>query len=194
MGHTIRAIALSTFLILLTAFVARQISAPKLVGEGEDLADIIGRESIDQEEVELLIKKKDRTLSVVAGNQILKTYKVVIGQAPEGDKMMQGDLKTPEGAFKVRAKYPHAEWHKFIWIDYPNEESWKKFKERKKNGDIPRDAKIGGEIGIHGVPTGMDLWIDLGSDWTLGCIALKNDAVDEIYEYVKESTPVWIEP
>ena len=98
---------------------------------------------------------------------------------------MQGDRRTPEGTFTFRDKYPHRAWHKFVWVDYPNAESWKRFKERKRSGTIPADARIGGEIGIHGVPVGMDHWIEQGSDWTWGCIALRNDDLDEIYPFIK---------
>jgi len=194
MSITLRAILFLSIIFFLSAFVVREMASSKLAGHGETIDEIIVRESIDPATIEVLISKKKRTLSLVAEGKVLKSYKAVLGQVPEGDKFMQGDLKTPEGNFKVRAKYPHSEWHKFIWIDYPNEESRKKFRTRLQQGDIPEDAKIGGEIGIHGVPTGMDLWIDLGSDWTLGCIALKNNAVDEVYKYVNEGTPIRIEP
>ena len=41
------------------------------------------------------------------------------------------------------------------------------------------------EIGIHGVPVGMDHWIGEGNDWTLGCIALCNADLDCIYPAIK---------
>lgn len=121
----------------------------------------------------------------MAGDRTLKIWPCVLGEVPVGDKHMQGDRRTPEGTFTFRDKYPHRQWHKFVWVDYPNEESWKRFKERKRSGTIPADARIGGEIGIHGVPTGMDHWIEQGSDWTWGCIALRNDDLDEIYPFIK---------
>ena len=99
----------------------------------------------------------------------------------------QGDRKTPEGTFTFRSKRVHAKWHKFIWVDYPNAESWRRFRERQRSGSIGAKADIGGEIGIHGVPEGMDHWIDAGEDWTWGCIALKNADVDEIYRYILPS-------
>ena len=106
---------------------------------------------------------------------------------------MQGDQCTPEGIFKVLSKYPHKSWSKFIWIDYPNAESWRKHNRAKQKGEIPKDAKIGGEIGIHGVPNGTDFLIDLKRNWTLGCIAMKNKDVNELYPYVKKNTLVTIQ-
>ncbi|QQR87439.1 MAG: L,D-transpeptidase family protein [Flavobacteriales bacterium] len=115
---------------------------------------------------------------------LLKTYPCVLGEKPVGDKFHQGDRKTPEGTFSFRSKRVHNDWHKFIWVDYPNAESWKRYKARHQQGLIPAGKDIGGEIGIHGVPEGYDHWIDAGQDWTWGCIALKNADVDEIYPYI----------
>jgi murein L,D-transpeptidase YafK len=136
------------------------------------------------------------TLPGSAGRDtVLKQYPCVLGEDPVGDKFMQGDRKTPEGTFTFRGKRVHDRWHKFIWVDYPNEESWRRFKERQALGVIPAGKDIGGEIGIHGVPDGMDAWIVQGVDWTWGCIALRNADVDEIYPFVRpQHTLITIEP
>lgn len=130
------------------------------------------------------VDKSERRFRVYVGDSLLKTYPCVLGEKPVGDKFHQGDRKTPEGTFSFRSKRVHASWHKFIWVDYPNEESYRRFKERRSQGLIPAGKDIGGEIGIHGVPDGYDHWIDAGEDWTWGCIALKNADVDEIYPYI----------
>lgn len=39
------------------------------------------------------------------------------------DKLMQRDKCTPEGIFSIRDKYPHNMWCRFMWIDYPSEDS-----------------------------------------------------------------------
>lgn len=137
------------------------------------------------------VDKSERRFEVYAKlptglDTLLKTYPCVLGEKPVGDKFHQGDRKTPEGTFSFRSKRVHNDWHKFIWVDYPNAESWRRYKERQKQGFIPAGKDIGGEIGIHGVPEGMDHWIDAGQDWTWGCIALKNADVDEIYPYITE--------
>ena len=124
---------------------------------------------------------------------ILKSYRMVLGTNPKDDKRMKGDRCTPEGAFHIVSKYPHKSWHKFIWIDYPNDESRRKFKEAKLNGEIPKGTKIGGEIGIHGTPEDRDHLIDDKVNWTWGCISSKREDVDEIYPYIDESTEIIIE-
>ena len=77
-------------------------------------------------------------------------------------------------------------------IDYPNDESRRKFNEAKINGEIPKDAEIGGEVGIHGTPENGEYLIDDKVNWTWGCISLKRDDVDEIYPYINESTEIII--
>lgn len=148
------------------------------------LAAIIDSLKLDAKAIGFKVHKSKRRFDVVAQGQVLKSYPCVLGEVPIGDKFHQGDRKTPEGSFTFRSKRVHAQWHKFIWVDYPNAESWKRYNERKAKGQIPRGKDIGGEIGIHGVPEGMDHWIDTGADWTWGCIALRNADVDEIYPYI----------
>ncbi len=138
----------------------------------------------DTPAVELRVDKSERCLCVWRGSQILRCYAIVLGSAPEGDKRMQGDGRTPEGSFHFRDKYPHARWHRFAWIDYPNAESERRFRARRTCGEIPQDARIGGELGLHGVPAGMDGLISAGIDWTLGCISMRNSDLDEIYALI----------
>lgn len=148
------------------------------------LAAIIDSLRIDPRAIGFKVRKAQRRFEVIAQGRVLKAYPCVLGEVPVGDKFHQGDRRTPEGSFTFRGKRVHADWHKFIWVDYPNAESWRRFNERKAKGLIPRGKDIGGEIGIHGVPDGMDHWIDAGVDWTWGCIALRNADVDEIYPYI----------
>lgn len=148
------------------------------------LAAIIDSLRIDPKAIGFKVRKAQRRFEVVAQDRVLKTYPCVLGQSPVGDKFHQGDRRTPEGRFTFRSKRVHAEWHKFIWVDYPNAESWRRFNDRQAKGLIPRGKDIGGEIGIHGVPEGKDHWIEAGADWTWGCIALRNADVDEIYPYI----------
>jgi hypothetical protein len=75
-------------------------------------------------------------------------------------------------------------------VDYTSKESWERFNEWKSNGEIPNDAKIGGEIGIHGVLSGVKGWVLDGCDWTFGCIAMENDDIDELYPYVEEKETI----
>lgn len=140
------------------------------------------------------VDKSEGVLSVMSDSTLLKQFKVVFGGNPIDDKLREGDMCTPEGWFSVRAKYPHKSWSYFIWIDYPTRESWAKHKASKSKGDIPADASIGGEIGIHGVPGNRDDLIDENIHWTLGCVSLKTNDITEIYSICYTGMKIKIDP
>jgi len=148
------------------------------------LPDLVDSLHVSKNDAKILVSKSDYTLSVVANGEVVKTYPIVLGTNPVDDKLREGDRCTPEGKFKIRAKYPHASWTKFIWFDYPNDESEQKHALAKEQGIIARDAAIGGEVGIHGVPEDSDYLIDEGQNWTWGCISLKTADINELYDFV----------
>lgn len=156
------------------------------------LKEIVASLQLQKEDLSLFIDKSDYTLQVLADTTIVKTYAMVLGTNPIDDKLMQGDRATPEGIFKVRASYPHKSWSKFIWIDYPTKNSWKKHNAAKTENRIPKDVKIGGEIGIHGVPNNRDTLINNKQNWTWGCISLKNDDINELFEVVYDGMEIEI--
>src|SRR5574340_1483486 len=132
----------------------------------------------------IVVHKISRKLTCYRGLTPIKTYPVVLGNDPFNDKLCQGDTCTPEGVYRVRAKYPHPKWDSFIWLDYPNTKNWVKFGRAKQAGRIPPDASIGGEVGIHGTE---DASRNLtGENWTKGCVSLQNKDLDEIYPLVDE--------
>lgn len=149
--------------------------------KGPDLVKLVDSLKLNRNKIHLEIDKSAYTMQVFHDTTLLKTYPVVFGFNPIDDKLKEGDGCTPEGTFNIRAKYPHGSWSKFIWIDYPNKESWKKHNQAKHDGLIPKNARIGGEVGIHGVPKGYDFAIDQRENWTLGCISLKTDDINELY-------------
>ncbi len=151
-------------------------------------------EPIDKSLSTILIEKSQYRLTIYYQNKAVKSYPVVFGSNPVGNKLREGDMKTPEGTFKVRDLYPHSSWSKFIWLDYPNQDSWTKHLQAKKSGKIKMSDSIGGEIGIHGVPYNSNSLIDTKSNWTWGCISLKNKDVDEIYSVIETGTVVKIVP
>ncbi len=180
------------FLVFITFFISCQGQEMKYINSSKPLSELFDQFEIDSKNISILIDKSDYKLAVLHDTIIIKEYPVVFGGNSINDKLMQGDGCTPEGTFYIFSKYPHKSWSKFIWIDYPNNDSRKKHNKAKQDGIIPENASIGGEIGIHGVPKGMDKLIDLKSNWTLGCISLKNDDVNEIYPYITKNTDIII--
>lgn len=166
---------------------------PKFAADQELVKKVLAKENIwgQSNPTVLVVRKQSRTLSVFRGTKPVKRYPVVLGHNPRNDKLMQGDKCTPEGVYRVVTQYPHPKWSKFILLNYPTRENWLKFAQAKKRGQIPVEAQIGGDIGIHG--TDDELKNLLGENWTEGCIALRNRDVDEIYYLVRPGSLVVIQ-
>lgn len=150
----------------------------------------LDKAKIDRSQTRIVIEKQAYQLHLYEKDNLLKTYPVVFGFNPVDDKMQSGDGCTPEGTFKIKTQYPHKSWSRFIWVDYPNAASQRKFQAHKEAGLISREAKIGGEIGIHGVPSGYDWMIEKKENWTLGCISLTNADIIELYDLVQDGTRI----
>lgn len=142
--------------------------------------------------VYIIVDKSDYELQVYDDDGWYATYPVVFGNKDLGDKMYEGDKKTPEGTFKIISKRPHDKWHKMLMLDYPNQESWAKFNQRKAKGQIPKSAKIGGGIAIHGTWPNDEIVVDDYTNWTNGCVSLKNEDLDDLDSYIKVGTKVII--
>ncbi len=158
------------------------------------LQEILAENHISKSSLKIKIDKSAYTLSVVHADTVLIVYPCVFGFNAVDDKAQEGDGCTPEGTFGIRSMYAHKSWKYFIWIDYPNAESWRRFNRRKANGELAANATIGGEVGIHGVPEGGDYMIDNQSNWTLGCISLKNADIEDLYKSITAATQVEIIP
>jgi len=136
----------------------------------------------------ILILKKDHLLELMAGGRVIRTYHVALGQGGLAPKQREGDGRTPEGHYTIDARSAESHYHKAFHISYPNSE------------DKRRAAKLGvspgGAVMIHGLPNGKGY---LGSmhrmyDWTLGCVALTDEEIDELWNLVPVGTPVEIRP
>jgi murein L,D-transpeptidase YafK len=142
--------------------------------------------------ISIVIKKSDYELNVYDDKGWFATYPVVFGNNSLEDKKMEGDRCTPEGVFHIISKRVHEKWDRFMALDYPTKESYDKFKQRKQHGEIPSDARIGGDLGIHGTWPHDDYIIDNYKNWTMGCISMKNADVEELFQYTGVGTKVTI--
>lgn len=143
-------------------------------------------------EYSVVIDKSDYELMLYENGEWIATYPVVFGNKDQGDKLMEGDRRTPEGQFRITHKRKHPEWGFFLLLDYPNPESLTRFTDRKKSGQIPRNARIGGGIGIHGTRRNEEYAVDRFMNWTEGCISVKYSHISELYEMLPIGTPVEI--
>jgi murein L,D-transpeptidase YafK len=136
----------------------------------------------------ILIVKSARTLSLMSGGQVLRSYRVALGRNPVGPKTRQGDHKTPEGLYAIDAKKEHSRFYHALHISYPNAD------DRKRAQEGSYDP--GEDVEIHGIENGLG-WIGRlhrRIDWTDGCVAITDAEIDEIWATVDVGTPVEIRP
>jgi murein L,D-transpeptidase YafK len=141
----------------------------------------------------IIVSKKDYELKVFDEEGWYATYPIVFGSKDLGDKMREGDKRTPSGSFKVVLKKVNKKWGQELLLDYPNEESFRKFKERKAKGLVPANARIGDGIAIHATRKGEEWTVDNFYNWTDGCVSVKYTEMQELYEFIPVGTPVTIE-
>lgn len=147
----------------------------------------------------LRIEKHNRRATLYSGDRAIKTYKIVLGQHPGGHKQKEGDSRTPEGTYHICTRLDRSKFYRFLGLNYPNaadaergvaeelitpaQQGIIKHAE-KRRGAPPWTTPLGGAIGLHGGGTQYD--------WTAGCIAFDNDAIEEIWVATDYWTPVEI--
>lgn len=138
----------------------------------------------------VVVKKSERKLYLVKKDKPFRTYNISLGFRPEGHKRRQGDGRTPEGRYYIDWRNPGSKFRKSLHVSYPNYRD--KLHARRKGNDP------GGMIMVHGQPRGgrnSALRQAISKeDWTQGCIAVSNLAIDEIWNYTPDGTPIEILP
>jgi murein L,D-transpeptidase YafK len=116
-------------------------------------------------EIFIRVFKRERVLELWARPRetdqfvLLKAYPVCALTGAVGPKRQQGDQQTPEGFYEIDAFNPSSEYLLSLHVDYPN-----------ASDRVLSDARApGGSIYIH------------GGCKTLGCIAVTDDAIKELY-------------
>jgi murein L,D-transpeptidase YafK len=140
----------------------------------------------------IVISKKSYELKVYDDKGWYATYPCVFGSNDLRDKYVEGDKRTPEGNFKIIVKRNNAKWKYELLLDYPNENSFQKFRSRISRGEIPGNARIGGGIAIHATRPQEEWTVDYYQNWTDGCISLKYSEARDLYSYIPVGTPVTI--
>lgn len=138
----------------------------------------------------VVVKKSQRRLYLMRDGKPFRTYRISLGTSPVGHKQRVGDNKTPEGRYLIDWRNSRSNFTKALHISYPNYDD--SLKARRAGWDP------GGSIMIHGEPRSQrnsDLrYLVDGADWTKGCIAVSNLAIDEIWRYTLDGTPIEIFP
>ncbi len=129
------------------------------------------------------VHKSKRLMMLFSGGKVLKAYKIGLGNNPVGPKQFEGDGKTPEGVYFITHRNPRSAYHLSLGVSYPSV------------NDVAYAAAFGRNAGsdimVHG-QAGKDK--GRGKDWTAGCIAIKDEEIEEVYAMVNPGTPIIIFP
>lgn len=133
---------------------------------------------------------------------------VALGREPLGDKLHAGDLRTPEGRYRIAGEAKPSRFHAFVPIDYPSLDDADRALRSGRIGARdhariarahargerpPSDTPLGGDIGFHGEG---DRWAGDSAylDWTFGCIAVSDRDLDFLISHVEPGASVEILP
>ncbi|UCG43420.1 MAG: L,D-transpeptidase family protein [candidate division WOR-3 bacterium] len=141
-----------------------------------DIGDITGSS--------LLVDKLHYFLEVRDGGRMRKRFPIALGPKPRERKLHFDRASTPEGVYEISDERPQASFYKAFDIDYPNGVDRARYAIAGETGMIRRSGggypSIGSGIQIHGQ--------GIGGNWTFGCIALRNEDIDELFEHQRVGT------
>ncbi len=144
----------------------------------------------------LRLSKSTHQLRLYDGDAVVATYHASIGPGGLGVKKQEGDDVTPVGRYHIVSR-KDSQYRIFLRLDYPNADDRARFAALKAAGELPADAHIGGDIGIHGTPQAHKYDAIRATfplvDWTAGCIAVTDDEIDHIAALVADGTEIEIQ-
>lgn len=155
----------------------------------------------------ILVDTEQRTLQLWDGESLVRTWEnIAIGSGGAARSRQVGDQTTPLGTFRIAGVRKETRYHRFFALNYPalddalraygdgriSEAELAAIRRAHEQGlEPPSSTPIGGNIGIHGLGAG-DPRIHEDFNWTDGCIALTNDQVDELAQWVRPRMTVVI--
>lgn len=139
----------------------------------------------------LVVYKKKRMMYAYTNGKLVEEFRFSLGAkggANGGDKVKAGDYRTPEGTYRIVRKKCDNRLYKSLMISYPNQAD--KARARAKG------VNPGGYITIHGQPKwnadGRGDKFTLSRDWTEGCLAVPNAAMDKLWSAVENGVKIEI--
>jgi hypothetical protein len=154
-------------------------------------------------ELAIHVWKTRHEMSLMEGDQVVRTFRIALGKEPTAGKLMRGDGRTPEGRYYICEKRPASRFRHFLGLSYPNlEDADRAYAEHLISAEVwadiffanahqqipPQWTALGGRVGIHGYGGHRPVPID----WTAGCIAVSDEEIDYLYDRVPLGTPVII--
>ena len=134
----------------------------------------------------VLIYKSERLLMLLRAGEVIAHFPISLGRNPVGAKTHEGDARTPEGRYFIDWRNPDSRFYRSLHISYPNPNDLAKANHTGK--------PAGGNVMIHGMPNDPAVAQVSWDDWTDGCIAVANDAMDTIWNAVDDGTVIVIRP
>jgi murein L,D-transpeptidase YafK len=155
----------------------------------------------------LLVDTNALKIEVKRGEQIIDIIEgIAIGQAGAGQKTHRGDNITPYGEYRIGWVGQQSSFHKFFGLNYPsiqdadnalrkgviNQYTYNDILSAHMYNQVPpQNTPLGGRIGIHGLGN-ASAEIHRTMNWTHGCIALTNNQIDHLSQWVDTGTLVKI--
>ena len=162
----------------------------------------------------LLAIKHEYKMYYYQSGTLINTFDIALSQESKGAKQIQGDNKMPEGEYRIiqKSRGPFggsvSEYFGPAWmrLNYPNNFDAERglranlispelyhsiVKANEKHSEPNKNTKLGGGIGIHGWKGDWPLNF---RDLTWGCISMKNQELDELYDKLPLGTTVIIVP
>ncbi len=136
----------------------------------------------------VVVEKAVRKLSLFRDGRRLKSYRVALGRSAIGPKEKEGDMKTPEGIYKIDSRNAQSSFHLALHISYPSDDDNTRAAER--------GVSAGFDIMLHGIRNGLG-WMGAfhrRKDWTAGCIALTDEEIEELWRVTPDGTTIEIRP
>ena len=130
----------------------------------------------------IVVKKGERSMFLLNGETVIKSYGIDLGFAPVGHKIREGDGRTPEGQYFIDRRNERSAFFRSLGISYPNA--------RDRARATRLGVSPGGDIFIHGET--RDPRQKGAPDWTAGCIAVTDREMAEVFSMVRVGTPIWI--
>lgn len=180
------------FVLLMSGCVKKKISFGKLdktpyvtkecqkeLNRGKEIRG----EQIDK----IVVFKKKRSMYTYRKGKVVNKFRISLGKnGDKGHKVKVGDYRTPTGHYRIVRKKCDNRLYKSLMISYPDREDRVR---AKRLGVNP-----GGYITIHGQPKwnadGRGDNFTLSNDWTEGCIAVPNKAMDLLWSAVRNGVKI----
>ncbi len=133
------------------------------------------RVTVPPKDLALLVFKREERFVVWARSdggtwRFIRDYPILAASGHAGPKLREGDSQVPEGVYRIEHLNPNSIYHLSMKVSYPN--TFDRSMARRDGR-----TRLGGDIFIH------------GKDVSIGCVALGDRAIEEIFTLVAETGP-----